>query len=278
VGTAAGLRHPRCRRARCPGAAHTGRATRRRFHHGRRIQRRRGRERAVRPRISSLPPAGGATTRLAPQSRGDRAVLGGMVGALPLRVPPCTTLARCGGALPDHAEVPVVPADRRHDRGAYHLLAGAAGRRPQLGLPLLLDQGRHAHSVRAPDLRLPPGSGCLARVAGARRRRPPRRAPGHLRHRRSAPPARARAAMAARLRAQPPRADRQRRVRAAAARRVRRTHGRDARRAEVRARSPRRSLAGPESALGSSRPHLGRARPRHLGGARAAPSLSPIPK
>ena len=50
-----------------------------------------------------------------------------------------------------------IAADRRHHRGADHLAARAAWRHPQLGLPLLLDQGRDADPLRAAQLGLPRG-------------------------------------------------------------------------------------------------------------------------
>ena len=116
----------------------------------------------------------------------------------------------------------------------------------------------------------------LARVAGARGRRAPGRAPGDLRHRGRAAPHRARAALAAGLRGQPARAHRQRRVRAAADRRLWRAHGRGACRPQVRDRGQPRGLARAEGADGPSRPHLAGARRGHLGGPRSAAPLHPF--
>ncbi len=58
------------------------------------------------------------------------------------------------GALADHPEGAHVQADRRNDRGAHHLLARAAGRRAQLGLPLLLAARRDVHLECAAARRL----------------------------------------------------------------------------------------------------------------------------
>ena len=248
----------------------------RKLHDSRRVQRRRGRHGAVHARLSPFASRRCAAPRLPAEPGADRAVLVRMVGALPLREPSCATLARRRGALADHAEVPVDATDRRHHRGADHVATRAAWRHPQLGLPFLLDQGRDADPLRAAQFGLSRGSRGLARVAGARGRRPPGRAPGHLRPCRRAAPDRAGAALAAGLRGQPPGAHRQRRLRAAADRRLRRAHGRHARRAQVRAGDARRCVAGAEGAAGASRPHLGRAGRGHLGGAGAAPPLHPL--
>ena len=246
VGAAAGFRHQRDRGPGRAGAAHRGRSARRGFHDDRRVQRRRGCERAVHPRLPPLLSPPGAAARCFSLPRGDRAVLDRMVRAVRVWRSRAAALARCRGALADHAEMPVVPSDRRHHRGAHDLAARAAGRRAQLGLPLLLDPGCDAYALRAAQLRLPRRGAGVARVAGARGRRAPGRAPGDLRHRGRAAPDRARAAVAAGLRGQPARAHRQRRVRAAADRRLGRAHGRGACRPQVRDRGQPRGLARAE--------------------------------
>ena len=177
VGAPAGFWHQRDRRPRRARAAHADRAARRGFHHGRRVQRRRGRDRAVHARLPPLVSPRCAAARRRPEPRGDGAVLVRMVRAVRVWRSRCAALARCRGPLADHAEVPVVPADRRHRRGADDLAARAARRGAQLGLPFLLDPGRDAHALRAAQLRLPRRGAGLARVAGARRRRAPGRAP-----------------------------------------------------------------------------------------------------
>ena len=88
-----------------------------------------------------------------------------MVRALHLPGP----LARCRRALADHAEGADLRAHRRNRRGAHDFVAGATGRRAQLGLPLLLAARRHVHVERAAARRLSRRGGRLARVAVARR-------------------------------------------------------------------------------------------------------------
>ena len=98
---------------------------------------------------------GAPPRRLAPEPGGDRAVLVGMVGALPLRATSCAALARCRGALADHAEVPVVPPTGGIIAAPTTSLPELPGRRAQLGLPLLLDPGRDADPLCAAHLGLP---------------------------------------------------------------------------------------------------------------------------
>ena len=68
-------------------------------------------------------------------------------------------------AFPDHAEGFDLLADRRHRCSADHVAAGAAGRRTQLGLPLLLAARRDADAARSDERRLLRRSAGLARLA-----------------------------------------------------------------------------------------------------------------
>ncbi len=64
-------------------------------------------------------------------------------------------LLRIRLALRDHAQGTHIPADRRHCCSAYHLVAGIARGRPQLGLSLLLAARRDLHADGADERRLP---------------------------------------------------------------------------------------------------------------------------
>ena len=100
------------------------------------------------------------------------------------------SLARVPAAFRAGAQGPDLRADRGDDRGADDLAAGDAGRRAQLGLPLLLDARRNVHAVGPARAR--------PRLGGERLHGVPRRpaaqqgrlAPDHVRHRRRAEPAR----------------------------------------------------------------------------------------
>ena len=100
--------------------------------------------------------------------------------------------------LADHAEGADLRADRRHRRRADDVAARADRRRAQLGLPLLLAARRDVHALRAARARLPRGGARVARLAAARGRGRPGRAPDHVRRRRRAAPDRARARLARR--------------------------------------------------------------------------------
>ena len=65
---------------------------------------------------------------------GDSQVLARLVETLP----GCRAGDGPGAALADHPEGTDLPADRRHRRRTHHLAARGTGRRPQLGLSLLL--------------------------------------------------------------------------------------------------------------------------------------------
>ena len=178
-------------------------------------------------------------------------------------------MARRGQALADHAEAADLRADGRHRRGADDVAAGVARRPAQLGLPLLLDPRFDADAVCVPERRLSRRGLGVARMVAACRGRKARATADHVRHRRRALPAGARAAVVAGLRGQPARADRQRRDRAAPTRRVRRDHGRAARGARSRAGAVVRRLALQKALLDASRERVGDARPGHLGGPRS---------
>ena len=92
-------------------------------------------------------------------ARGDRGVLGRLDGHVhgrgraPGRADP---VAR-------HAQGADIRADRRDRRGPDHLAAGVPRRRPELGLPVLLGQGRDAH----PPLADPRAGTTTRRARGA---------------------------------------------------------------------------------------------------------------
>ena len=112
----------------------------------------------------------------------DRDVLARLGG----EVPAGGTVDGCGRALADHAQGAHLRADRRHGRGADDLAAGAARRRAQLGLSLLLAARRHPGPARRHERRLLRGGAGVARLAVARRRRQPGPVADHVRHRRRA--------------------------------------------------------------------------------------------
>ena len=84
-----------------------------------------------------------AARRSTPEQRSQdtERLLAGLVDALHVRA--ATGATRCI-RVAHRAEGAHVRADRRHRRRADDLAAGAARRRPQLGLPLLLAARRHA--------------------------------------------------------------------------------------------------------------------------------------
>ena len=77
-------------------------------------------------------------------------------------MPAARTLLGCGHALADHAQGAHLLADRRHRRGAHHLVAGMPGRRAKLGLSLLLAARRDTHADRADGRRFLRGGAVLA--------------------------------------------------------------------------------------------------------------------
>ena len=134
-------------------------------------------------------------------------------------------------------------ADRRHRRGADHVVAGTVGRNAQLGLSVLLAARRHSHAARADECRLQRRGAGLARMAVARGGGQPGPGADHVRARRRAAPHRMGGAVAARIRRRRARAHRQCRPQPASARCVRRGDGCAASGA-VQAGSPRANPAG----------------------------------
>ena len=119
-----------------------------------------------------------------------------------------------------HAQGAVLRADRRARRRRHHVAAGDAGRRAQLGLPLLLDPRRHVHALGPLHARLRLGGQRLLllhrRHRGGRARGPP----DHVRDRRRGRARRAHARPPVGLRGRAAGAGRQRRLQAGPARRL----------------------------------------------------------
>ena len=213
-----------------------------------------------------------------PLPRGDRSrggaarhgiVVARVVGPLQLRRP----VARGGADVADGAEGADVRSDRRHGRGADDVAARVAGRRAQLGLPLLLAARRHHDALRADADRLHRGGGGLARVAAARGGRRSGAPADHVRRLGRAAPDRVRSRLAARLRGLEPGAHRQPGARATAAGRLRRAGGCAVSGAPLRHRRRSLGLGLRVRAAGVAGVALVRARRGDLGGARAAPAL-----
>ena len=110
---------------------------------------------------SSAPPPGGRTWSA-------RCATAGPVG-------------RGGPLLPHRAEGAHLRPHRRHRRRRHHLAPRAAGRRAQLGLPLLLAARRHLHPPGADRGRLHRGGRGLAALAAAGHRRAARPGADHVR-------------------------------------------------------------------------------------------------
>src|SRR5512138_1960045 len=87
-----------------------------------------------------------------------------------------------GAAFTPDAQGADLSADRRNRRGAHDVLAGEAGRYPQLGLPLLLAARRDADAAGADANGLLPRGGGMAALAAARRRRQPGADADHVWH------------------------------------------------------------------------------------------------
>lgn len=154
------------------------------------------------------------------------------------------------------------------------IVAAATASLPEaIGGPHLLGARRDADAAGPAARRLPRGGGGVARLAAARGHGQPVPGPGDVRAVGRTAPARVGAGLAAGLRRLPPRARRQRGAPAAPDRRLRRAAGRAAPGAPER----HRLLGGRLGAAAGARPPrgggLGRARPRHLGGARRAGAL-----
>ena len=156
--------------------------------------------------------------RCGPRPRGHLCVLGRVAHVL--RVP--GPLRGAGLPLVDGAEGADVLPDRRARRSPHDLAAGADRRRAELGLSLLLVARRELRARRARRKRVRRRGGRLAELAPPGGRRRSRRSPDHVRAGRRAPPDRARAALARRLRGLAAGSDRQRREPAVPARRLRR--------------------------------------------------------
>ena len=148
-----------------------------------------GRPAPLRARLAPLARAAARAAGRPRRARGDRGVLDGVVRPLPGR----GRLARGGGALAGHPEGAHRLGHRRHRGRADHLAPRAARRRPQLGLPLLLDPRRDLHAARAHGGRLRGRGARLARLAAPRGGGRPGRPADHVRPRRGAAAHRARA-------------------------------------------------------------------------------------
>ena len=192
-------------------------------------------------------------------------------------------VARRRRALAHHGQGAAVRADGRGVRGRHHVVARAARRRPQLGLPLLVAARLVAHAPGPGAERLPRGGLGVAALAPARGRRQPRRLPDHVRRRRGAAAHRGRARLAARVRELEAGPHRQRGERAVPARRLRRDRRRRAHRGRGRARGRRARPGAPPAERRAARrddgaPRAGLAAPRrrHLGDPRSAATLHAV--
>ncbi len=238
---------------------------------GRDRHRRSRRARGVRPHLVVEPRARPAAARRGGGAAPHHRLLGGVVGPLPRDRP----VPRAGAALAHHPEGADVRADRRDRRGPDDVAARGDRGFTQLGLPLLLAARRQRQPAGAAGRRLHRGGDRLARLAAASRGRRPVAAADHVRHRRPAPAAGDRAAVARRLRGLPPGPHRQRRRRAAAARRLGRGAGRP-RAQPRRGRGARRRRLGPAGrAARAPRGCLAAARQRAVGDARCRAGSSP---
>ena len=183
------------------------------------------------------------------------------------------SLARVPAALGARAEGADLRADRGDDRGADDVAAGDAGRRAQLGLPLLLDARRDVHAVGAARARPRLGGERLHGVPRRPRAQQGRLAPDHVRDRRRAQPQGDDAAPPQGLRRLAAGAQGQRRLQPAPERRLRRRARLGLPAHQAPRPHPRPALAG---ALRPGRLRLARlapARPGDLGGARRAAAL-----
>ena len=123
-----------------------------------------GRPRSLRHQLSPVARGGAASHRRRGGAAHDREALARLVVALHR----AAALAARRRALAADAQVAHLQRHRRHRRRADDLAARAAGRRAQLGLPLLLAPRCHLHAERAaprpatPRRRSPGASGCCA--------------------------------------------------------------------------------------------------------------------
>ena len=190
----------------------------------------------------------------------------------------CRRLPRRGAPVAAGAQGADLCADRRHRGRADHVAAGAARRRAQLGLPLLLAARRDADPAGDARDRLPRRGRAVAALAAARGRGRSGRRPDHVRHRRRAAAGRVRARLAARLRGLEPGPRRQRRVVAAPARRVRRDpRGLVPERPRRGGARLQRLVAARGSCSAGSSTAGGR-RIRDYGRCAARPAISPTPR
>ena len=178
--------------------------------------------RAVRHDARPLPSAAARRDGVARGLAADGIVLARLVDPLLLHRSP----EGGGPALLVDLEGADLRGDRRDRRRSHHVAAGAARRRTQLGLPLLLAARRDLHADGLVGRGLSRGSAGVARVAPAQRGRQPEPAPDHVWLVRRTAADRMGGAVAARLSGRRAGAHRQRRLRSTPARRVRRAHGR----------------------------------------------------
>src|SRR5690554_4946837 len=101
-----------------------------------------------------------------------------------------------GEAFADYAQGPDLPSHWGHRGRAHHVLARAAWRQAQLGLPLLLAARCHHDPIGFHEPGLLRGSPRLARLAGAINRRQSGADADHVWLGRRAPSARIRTALA----------------------------------------------------------------------------------
>ena len=220
--------------ARTRLAAHAGRHATARTSTRRRVHRRRGRARPLRPHLAPVARARPASGRPDASARTTPSRTGASGST---RCTYTATWPRGGRAVADHPQGAHLRADRRHRRRADDVAARADRRRPQLGLPLLLAARRHAsrcsRCMRAGyhDEAKAWRDWLLRAAAGD-----PDRAADHVRPRRRAAAAPSSSCLAARLRGLDAGAGRQRGGRPVPARRLRR--GRST-------RCTRRGAAGP---------------------------------
>ena len=204
------------------------------------------------------------------QARLDGASLAALARPRQLPRPP---VAHPSPALGADAQGAVLRADGRARRGGHHLAPRDAGRRAQLGLPLLVDPGLHLHALGPLHARVRLGGQRLLLLHRGHRRGRAGRHPDHVRDRRQRrdPGVHARPSLG--LRGRAARAGRERRLQAGAARRLGRAARLDVPAHEV-AQPPRRpDLADREAPGGGGADQLEGARPRDLGDPRGAEAL-----
>ena len=161
----------------------------------------------------------GATT---PAARSPRSTAphGGGTGGLDVHIR--RAVGRGRAPVAGRPQGPHLRPNGRPRRRADDVAAGAARRRTELGLPVLLAARRHVHPERADRRRLHRRGRGVAGLAAAGGGGRPGGPPDHVRRRRRASAPGARGRLAARLRGLATGAGRQRCVRAVPARRVRR--------------------------------------------------------